>query len=77
MKAPVRIKDATVIQSIDPDLTMGVNNVVIGHNNANMDDRTLGIVEKSQVPWFAFFDKAKSFALFGLLRGIPFYGIST
>ena len=67
MAACVDIIDSKMVQAVNAHLSMGVDNVVIFHDDAYVYDAALLIIEKSQVAGLALFNKAKRLTLCGLL----------
>jgi len=76
VSSAVYVVDATVIDTIYANFSMAMDDVVVGQKNANMNDFTLFIVKKGEVPGFALFDKTQDFTLAGLLMGIPVKHVS-
>src|SRR5690554_1470911 len=66
-----------MIEAVNTDFAMGVQNVVVFHNNTYMNNMPFFVVKKSQVAYFAFFNKAQCFSYFCLLSGISRYKIAT
>ena len=64
------IEDAGLVQTIDTDLAMSVDDIVVFHNNAYVDNESFCVIEKCQITWSTFFDKAQDFAKLGLILGI-------
>ena len=72
MRMPVTfsIKNAQVIQSVNTNFSARVNDVIVIHNDAHMNDVAFFIVKKSQITGLAFFNKTQRIALGSLLWGI-------
>ncbi len=72
MRMPVGfgVVDSKVIQPVYPDLSAGMDDIIVFHDNPDMNDISLLIIKKSQVTRLAFFNKAQGFSLRCLLRRI-------
>src|SRR5699024_4751027 len=68
--AGVSIENTGVVNAVDTHFSMGVNDMIVFHDDAHMGDFSFGIIEKRQVSGIAFFDKTERFPLLGLLGSI-------
>ena len=51
------IVNSQMIQAVNANFSAGMNDVIVVHDNANVNDVAFLVVEKSQITWFAFLDK--------------------
>ena len=74
MDVSVGVKNPGLIQAIDAHFSVGMQDVVVFHNQPDMGDFTLGVVKKRQIARSAFFDKTQGFPQEGLVFGVPWNG---
>lgn len=68
--ANIIIKNATVVQSVNPYFSVGMNNVIVLHNYAHVGNFSFIVIKKSQIARFTFLNKAQGLSLGSLLAGI-------
>ena len=66
----IYIINAQMVEPVYTHFAMSVDDVVVFHHNPHVDDAAFFVVKKGKVAGFAFFNKAKRFALGSLLAGI-------
>ena len=57
MGAKIHIVNTCLVQSVDADFAMGMNDVVVFHDDTYMCDSPFFIIKKGEVTWAAFFNK--------------------
>lgn len=63
MPIDFRVVDSEMIKPVNAHFPAGVNDVIVFHDNANMDDFTFFIVKKSKITGFTFLYETQRFTL--------------
>ena len=67
----IRIEYAGMVDSVYSHFAVGVDYIIIPHNNAHMVYYPIAIIKKSQITGLALFDKTQGFPLARLLFAVP------
>ena len=70
MLIPLLIKYTRLIEEVDADLSRGVDDLLVAHEDAYMRDSSILIAEKSQISGAGFLQEIHQIAASHLLRGI-------
>ena len=64
------VVNSQVIQAVNTYFSAGMNDVIIVHDDADVNNFTFFVIKKGQIAGLTFFDKTLRHTLCGLLRGI-------